>query len=210
MDRPKDSRKHDFVIGGIFRAEPIEIGVTIDVHSVRGFALDVKFEAIMHLTERELRAFGIHLVLIHSKSGERRDRVQNLRRFAEGGGIFANPLFPGLAIDFDFDARAHGYMRLFAREIRGVAFGGLYLDLLAGFYFYQRFGGGAILAVRFAPDFTAQHRDVVIDNNAGSGTGPAGLPVGDLVRVVELIRSHTGLDLEPARARFGAGQQRTV
>ena len=101
-------------------------------------------------------------------------------------------------------------MRLFAGKIRGVALGGLNLNLLAGSYFYKRFTGGSILAVGFQPNFATKDRNVVIDDDAGAGTGPAGLAVGEFVSVVELVGTDAGLNFEPTGARFGAGEQRAV
>ena len=205
-----DSREDNFIVRSILRVEPIEIGVAIDVHSIRGFALDVELEAVMHLAKGELGTFGIHLVLIHSQRSESRDRIEDFGRFTEGGGVLANFFFPGLAIYFNFDVRSDGDVGLFAREIGSVTFGGLNLNLLAGFDFDQGFSGGPILAVGFAPDFATQHRNVIINDHTGSWAGPAGLAVGELVGVIELIGSDAGLDFEPARARLGAGEQRAV
>ena len=65
-------------------------------------------------------------------------------------------------------------------------------------------GGGAILTVGLAPDFAAQHGNVIIEGGGRAGAGPTGLAVGQLVRVVELIGAHARLDFEPAGASVGA------
>ena len=126
------------------------------------------------------------------------------------GGVFADALFPGLAVHFNFDARADGDVRLFARKIGRAAFGRLHLHLLAGLYFDEGLRGGAILAVGLAPDFAAQHRNIIIHGGGRAGAGPTGLAVGELVRVVELIGAHARLHFEPARASFAAGEQRAI
>ena len=97
-----------------------------------------------------------------------------------------------------------------ARKIRRAAFGGLHLHFLAGLYFDERLGGGAVLAVGLAPDFAAQDGNVVIHGGGRAGAGPAGLAVGELVRVVELVGADARLDFEPARASVAAGEQRAV
>ena len=71
-------------------------------------------------------------------------------------------------------------------------------------------GGGAILAVGLAPDFAAQHGNIVIDGGGRAGAGPAGLAVGELVGVVELIGADARLHFEPARASVAAGEERAV
>ena len=126
------------------------------------------------------------------------------------GGVFADAFFPGLAVHFNFHARADGGVRGFARKIRRAAFGGLHLNFLARLYLDQRLRGGAVLAVGLAPDFAAQHGDVVIHGDGPARAGPAGLAVGELVRVVQLIGADARLDFEPARASLTAGEQRAI
>ena len=164
----------------------------------------------MNLSEGELRAFGIHLILIGGQRGERGDGIQHCGRFAELRGVSPHALFPGLAVHVNFHARADGGVRLLARKIRRGAFGRLHLHLLAGLDFDQGFRGGAVLAVGLAPDFAAQDGNIVVERHGGAGAGPAGRAIAELVRIVELVASGAGLHLEPAAAVLGAGKQRAI
>ena len=56
-----DVLEDGLVVGSVFGIEPVEIGVAVDVHAVRSFALHVELEAVVNLAEGELGAFAIHL-----------------------------------------------------------------------------------------------------------------------------------------------------
>jgi len=85
-----------------------------------------------------------------------------------------------------------------------------HLHLLARFHFDQRLGRGAVLLVGLAPDFSAQHVNIVVQRHRGARTPPTWLAFAQLMRVIELITSHPGLHFEPARSILGAREQRAV
>src|ERR1700739_1511191 len=95
-----------FVVRGILGSEPVEIVVAVDVHPVRSFALNVKLEAVMNLSERNLASFAGYFVLIR---GERREGDNGIKN---GGGLagcrrtFPDARFPRRPIHSHLDARA--------------------------------------------------------------------------------------------------------
>ena len=89
-------------------------------------------------------------------------------------------------------------MRRLFRKIGRGAFGCLHLHLLARLDLDQGFRGRAILAVRFSPDLPPQNRDIIVKDGRRAGTRPAGLPVGELMGVVELVGAGARLHFEPA------------
>ncbi len=106
MNHHLDAREHRLVIRGVLGIEPVEIGEAIDVHPIGCLALHVELKAVMNLPEAQLRAFAIHLVLVHAERREGRDGIQYRGRFTERRCISPHALFPGLAVHVNFDARA--------------------------------------------------------------------------------------------------------
>ena len=96
-----DSFGDEFIAGSVLGVEPVEIVVAIDVHAVGRFALHIELEAVMNLAERQFGPFASHLVLVGGERRERGNGIQDGRRLAERSGVFADALFPGLAVHVD-------------------------------------------------------------------------------------------------------------
>ncbi len=64
LDHRLNVLEHGLVVGSVFRSEPVEIVVAVDVHPVGSFALNVEFEAVVNLAEGNLGSFAGHFVLI--------------------------------------------------------------------------------------------------------------------------------------------------
>ena len=161
----------------------------------------------MNLAERELRAFAIEVILIGGLRRKRRDRIEDVRRGAEHGRIFADALLPRLAVHANINARADEGVRLFVRKIRRVAFGSLRRHLLASLDFDQGFGGGAVLTVGLAPDFAAQDVRIIVNRCGRARACPVRRAIADAVRVVELVAADARLNLEPSAAILVAREQ---
>src|SRR6266851_4099408 len=203
-------RVHRFVVRCVLGVYPIKIVVAVDVHSVRRLALDEQLQPVANLSVLQLRPFAGYLIRVLRLRRERHDGIDDRRRFAKRLGIRTDSLLPRFAVHRDRNLRPDRNVRFFPRKIRRSPFRRFYFYFLARLDLDQRFGCGPVLLVGLQPDRPPQHLSIIVDRYWRARSTALLLPLADLVRIVQRVRSRPNRYFQPAVPRFVAVQQRPV
>ena len=152
----------------------------------------------------QLCPFRVHQVRILRKRGERHDRIQNVRRFAECFCVRADFFFPRFPVQRERCLRLNRFVRLLMRKIRSTPFQSVGFYFLAGANLDQRFRGSAILIVRLQPNRASHDFLIVVYGNCRSRPAAWHLPLAYFVRVIQRVGSRSNRHLQPAVPRFAA------
>src|SRR5262249_22112830 len=89
---------HGLVVWCVLRINPVEVVITLDIHSIRGFSLYEQFQPVTNLPVLQLRPFRVHLIHVLRQGAKRHNRIQNRLRFTERFRIRTHALFPWPAV----------------------------------------------------------------------------------------------------------------